>query len=95
MPKLSPGIKAFRANIRKMKQVGKDNERARVREAKENTKAHLKMMADRAASAAAEAEQRRLDGIATRDAHNAMLAAEKAQRAANQNAAKLRNNRAA
>lgn len=95
MPKLSPGIKAFRANIRKMKQVGKANERARAREAKSNTKSHLQMMADRAAAAAAAAEQRRLDGIASRDAHNARLAAEKAERAANENSLKLRNSRAA
>jgi len=95
MPKLTPGIKKFRANIRAMKKLGAANDRARAAEAKQNTKSHLQMMADRAAAAAAEAEQRRLDGIARRDAHNAQLAAEKAARAANQNGIKTVTSRAA
>lgn len=95
MPKLTPGIKKFKANIREMKKLGVANDRARAREAKQNTKSHLQMMADRAAAAAADAERRRLAGIASRDAHNARLAAEKAERAANQNNVKLVTSRAA
>lgn len=89
MAKMSPGLKAFRANIRAMKKLAKDKERARAREAKANHKEHLKTMTARAAEAAAAAEQRRLEGIASRNAHNAMLAAEKAERMARRNGVKL------
>lgn len=90
MAKLSPGIKAFRANIRAMKKVGRDAERQREREAKANHRAHLKVMADRAAGAEAEKAARAADGVARRDAHNARLAAEKAEREARKNAIKLK-----
>lgn len=88
MAKMSPGLKAFRANIRAMKKLAKDNERARAREAKANHKAHLRTMTARAVEAAAAAERRRLEGIASRDAHNAVLAAEKAEREKRRNGVK-------
>lgn len=95
MSNSKPGVAAFHANIEKMKQVGKDNERLRAQEAERNTKAHLDTMAARAAEAAAAAEKRRLDGIARRNAHNAMLAEQKRQREARRNAVKTQSSRAA
>ena len=82
MPNLTEGQKAFQDNILAMKKLGQENEARREREAKMNTEQHLEMMNARAAEAAAAAEQRRLDGIAKRNAHNARLRQERAERLA-------------
>lgn len=82
MPKKNGGVAAFQANIAAMKKVGEDNAERRGAQAAKNTEDHLAVMNARAADAAQRAEQRRLDGIARRDEHNARLRAERAQRLA-------------
>lgn len=82
MPKQNGGIEAFHANIAAMKKMGQDNAARRNEQAAKNTDDHLSVMNARAAEAAQRAEQRRLDGVARRNEHNARLKAEREARLA-------------
>lgn len=72
---LTPGEKARRANIRRMKALGARNAKARQTQAMANHLAHIEAMNQRAIDAAAARAARQADGIARRDAHNAALKA--------------------
>lgn len=79
--KLTQGEINRRANIKALKAVGRANAKARKAQAKVNKAAHLAAMAQRSADAATARAERRVAGIARRDAHNAALKAAAATKA--------------